>query len=117
MPQNFTMLDNEVGLQFKQQDIPNDDPVINPIFVGQFKRGRLDKPMNVTLENIRAVLGHDIRNKDYVAVRDMLDTGIHRVQVFRVCVEQEIVEYDSIIRQEDSDLFILTEDLSTLNEE
>lgn len=84
MPQNFTVLDDEVGIQLNQQDIPNEEPLINNLYVGKFKRGCLDRSMTVTLDNIRAVLGHDIRNKDYVAVRDLLDTGVHRVKVLRI---------------------------------
>lgn len=84
MAQNFTPLDQEVGNQYHDQDSTEEMPVINNLYVGQFRRGRLDKPMTITLENIRAVLGHDIRNKDYVSVRDILDRGVSNIQVLRV---------------------------------
>lgn len=85
MAQETTLLENEVGIQQGYYaDDQEEQPIINNMIVGRFKRGRLDKPMTITLANIRAMLGHDIRNKDYVMVRDALDSNIESIQVLRV---------------------------------
>lgn len=78
-------LKNEAGIQFDEVIlIGEDDKQVIGLIAGQFKRGRMDKPMTVTLENIRSVLGHDPRNPDYAAVIDVLTFGIPSVQVMRV---------------------------------
>lgn len=115
MAQNFTLLDQEVGIRYSE-DFTEEKPVINNVYVGQFKRGRLDKPMTITLENIRAVLGHDIRNKDYVCVRDILDAGVTSIQVQRISTGY-IQDDETGILQEQSDFFIETEDGQILQEE
>lgn len=93
---NFSMLEskmtystddlkNEAGIQFDEVIlIGEDDKPVVGLIAGQFKRGRMDKPMTVTLENIRSVLGYDPRNPDYVAIVDVLTFGIPSVQVIRV---------------------------------
>ncbi|GAA5003285.1 hypothetical protein GCM10023206_06820 [Acinetobacter puyangensis] len=55
-----------------------------PLIVGQFRRGRIDKPITITNGNIKAELGYDPTNKDYIAVQSMLDTGVPSVQVLRI---------------------------------
>lgn len=55
-----------------------------PLLIGQFKRGRTDKPMTVTSGNIKALLGYEPTNKDYIAVQDYLDTKVPSVQVLRI---------------------------------
>ncbi|WP_227539759.1 hypothetical protein [Acinetobacter sp. MB5] len=55
-----------------------------PLIVGQFKRGRTDQPMTVTSGNIKALLGYDPTNKDYIAIQDYLDTKVPSVQVLRI---------------------------------
>jgi hypothetical protein len=55
-----------------------------PLIVGQFKRGRTDQPMTVTSGNIKALLGYDPTNKDYIAVQAYLDTKVPSVQVLRI---------------------------------
>lgn len=78
-------LKNEAGVQFDEVIlIGEDDKQVVGLIAGQFKRGRMDKPMTVTLENIRSVLGHDPRNPDYVAIVDVLTFGIPSVQVMRI---------------------------------
>lgn len=78
-------LKNEAGVQFDEVIlIGEDDKQVIGLIAGQFKRGRMDKPMTVTLENIRSVLGHDPRNPDYAAVIDVLTFGIPSVQVIRI---------------------------------
>ncbi|MCU4320616.1 hypothetical protein KTH44_15980 [Acinetobacter bereziniae] len=54
------------------------------LMIGEFRRGRLDKPMTITNENIRALLGYDPMNWNYVAVQDVLNTGVPSVQVLRI---------------------------------
>lgn len=78
-------LENESGVQFDDVIlIGEDDQAPVALFAGQFKRGRMDKPMTITLENIRAVLGHDPKNQDYAAIVDTLNFGIPSVQVMRI---------------------------------
>lgn len=78
-------LKNEAGIQFDEVIlIGEDDKPVVGLIAGQFKRGRMDKPMTVTLENIRSVLGYDPRNPDYVAIVDVLNFGIPSVQVMRI---------------------------------
>ena len=54
------------------------------IIIGQFKRGRVDRPMVIHNGNIRGQLGHEPNNPYYMAVQDCLDTGVPSVQVLRV---------------------------------
>ncbi len=54
------------------------------VIVGQFKRGRTDKPFQVTAATIQARLGYDPTNFDYMAVQDVLDRGVPFVWVQRV---------------------------------
>nr|WP_314367196.1 hypothetical protein [uncultured Acinetobacter sp.] len=87
MPQITNVLENESGIQY---DRPNDKTgstgiaPINNVIVGKFKRGRTDQLLNITKQNIRAVLGFDPTNLSYVAVQDALDTNIPSVKVLRV---------------------------------
>ena len=54
------------------------------IIIGQFKRGRVDRPMVIHNGNIRGQLGYEPNNPYYMAVQDCLDTGVPSVQVLRV---------------------------------
>ena len=54
------------------------------IIIGQFKRGRVDRPMVIHNGNILAQLGYEPNNPYYMAVQDCLDTGVPSVQVLRV---------------------------------
>ena len=54
------------------------------IIIGQFKRGRVDRPMTIHNGNIRGQLGYEPNNPYYNAVQDCLDTGVPSVQVLRV---------------------------------
>src|SRR5690554_6698149 len=90
MPHVTTILGNEAGIQYqgvKDASSVLGVPLINGLIVGQFKRGRLDRPMTITLENIRGTLGHDPDNPDYIAVMDALSAGVPSVQVMRVLGE------------------------------
>lgn len=65
----------------EEQIVPS---LVSALIVGQFKRGRIDKPMVIHQGNIRGQLGHDPQNHFYNAVQDCLDTGVPSVQVLRV---------------------------------
>lgn len=54
------------------------------IIVGRFKRGTFYKAVSVNLSNIRALLGYEPNNPDFIAVQTCLDTGVPSVQVLRV---------------------------------
>ncbi|MDH2636784.1 hypothetical protein QDS01_17895 [Acinetobacter nosocomialis] len=87
MPYITKILGNEPGIQYQgTQDKTGTTGAapINNLIVGQFKRGRLDRPMTISKSNIRALLGYDPKNMDYVAVQDALDTGVPSVQVLRI---------------------------------
>lgn len=55
----------------------------NAVFVGQFKRGRVDRPMLISASTIRARLGFEPNNPDYQAVQDCVDK-VPSVWVMRV---------------------------------
>lgn len=81
------VLENEVGVQFdrvKDNTGSTGAAPINSVITGSFKRGRTDKQMQITQSNIKAVLGYEPDNPDYVAVQDALNTGIPYVNVMRV---------------------------------
>ncbi|AWL27168.1 hypothetical protein DJ533_00345 (plasmid) [Acinetobacter defluvii] len=81
------VLENEVGLQFdrvKDNTGSTGAAPINGVITGSFKRGRIDQQMQITQDNIKAVLGYDPENPDYVAVQDALNTGIPYVNVMRI---------------------------------
>ena len=82
------VLEHEVGIQFSSVKISDglflNNPLVQPIIIGKFKRGRLDHVMLITQQNIRAVLGHDSFNSDYQIVQDYLNTGVPSIHVFRV---------------------------------
>lgn len=83
-------LQNESGIQNNGVNVIDDNTpktTFNNVFVGRFKRGRLDQPMKVTKANVRGVLGHEPWNPDYVAVHDALDNGIDEISVLRIYTE------------------------------
>lgn len=81
-------LNNKSGVENLGVQIQPDDetiePMANVVFVGIFKRGRVDQPFQVTEANYRAVLGYDPRNKVFQAIEDAFKTGISSVWVQRV---------------------------------
>ncbi|RLL18970.1 hypothetical protein [Acinetobacter chengduensis] len=82
------ILQGQAGIQYgavtdKSEADPRDS-LNNVFFTGQFKRGRFDKPMKVHSGNVRAMLGYDPENMDYVAIEDALATGVPFVWVQRV---------------------------------
>lgn len=87
MPHITKVLGNESGIQYQGVNDKTGNTGATPInnmIVGHFKRGRIDQPMTITAANIRAVLGYDPSNPDYVAVQDALNTNIASLQVMRV---------------------------------
>ena len=70
--------------------IDNTESTNNPnamngaVFIGMFKRGRSDKPMLIDSSNIRAKLGYDPTNPDYIAVQSAIDNGKRPVRVLRI---------------------------------
>lgn len=87
MPYITKVLGNESGIQYQgvnDKTGSTGTAPINNIIVGSFSRGRTDKPMIITSDNIRSTLGYEPTNPDYVAVQDALSTGISFVQVLRV---------------------------------
>ena len=99
MPHITTFLADEVGIQFqkaKDKTGSTGATPINNMMTGNFRRGDLHKPMTIHKGNIRAMLGYDPTNPDYVAVADALDTNIPSVQVMRlsaVAEQQEIGDF------------------------
>lgn len=80
-------LANESGVQYngiKESDSETETYPIQGLMVGKFRRGRFDKPMTITKQNIRGLLGHDFQNPYYRMVQDVLDQGITSVQVLRI---------------------------------
>lgn len=87
MPHVTTILGNEVGIQYqgtRDASSLTGAAQVSGLIVGQFKRGRLDQPMTITLENVKGTLGEDLDNPDYLAVLDALAGGVPSVQVMRV---------------------------------
>ena len=81
------LLGEAVGIQFTgTRDETGTNPILgltDGLIVGRFRRGRMDKPMRITQQNIRAELGYQPNNKFYQAVQDALDNFPH-VDVLRV---------------------------------
>ena len=71
------LLGESVGIQFTgTRDETGTNPILgltDGLIVGQFRRGRTDKPMRITQQNIRAELGYDKESVFYQAVQDVLD--------------------------------------------
>ncbi|WP_149933018.1 hypothetical protein [Acinetobacter baumannii] len=90
-----TNIENEPGVQNRGVSIDEeiiDKTPINNVYIGKFKRGRLDKPMIITHANVRSMLGHEPWNPDYNAVLDALETGIEKLSVFRIYTEHDFSE-------------------------
>ena len=81
------LLGEAVGIQFTgTRDETGTNPILglnDGLIVGRFRRGRMDKPMRITQQNIRAELGYEPNNKFYQAVQNALDNFPH-VDVLRV---------------------------------
>lgn len=81
-----TLLTQETGVQFTTEIVDNETSIMSNknVIVGSFKRGRTDQPMRIDNQNIRAMLGHEPWNPDYVAVLEALETDIAFVYVMRL---------------------------------
>ena len=87
MPHETEILFNEPGIQYQGVNDASGSTGAYPVqglIVGQFKRGRLDKPMIIHRDNIKAMLGYDPQNPCYTAVQDVLGSGVPNVQVLRL---------------------------------
>ncbi len=87
MPHETEILFNEPGIQYQGVTDASGSTGSYPVqglIVGEFKRGRLDKPMVIHKDNVKAMLGHEPDNPHYVAVQDLLGTGVPNVQVLRL---------------------------------
>ena len=92
MPHETEILFNEPGIQYQGVNDASGSTGAYPIqglIVGQFKRGRLDKPMTIHRDNIKAMLGYDPKNPCYTAVQDVLGSGVPNVQVLRISTNAE----------------------------
>ena len=99
MPHITKVLGNEVGIQFdrvKDNTGSTGTAPINGMIVGQFKRGRTDKPMIITSANLNATLGYDPDNPDFVAVQDALKTNIPYISVMRVVNDEINNEFECL---------------------
>ena len=71
------LIGESVGIQFTgTRDETGTNPILgltDGLIVGQFRRGRTDKPMRITQQNIRAELGYDKESVFYQAVQATLD--------------------------------------------
>ena len=71
------LLGEAVGIQFTgTRDETGTNPILgltDGLIVGRFRRGRTDKPMRITQQNIRAELGYDKESVSYQSVQDALD--------------------------------------------
>jgi len=87
MTYETTLLGNESGTQYtgvKDKSGGTGSSPVAVLLTGVFKRGRFDKPMTITGENIRAQLGYEPKNPSYIAVQDALNSGVPSVQVLRL---------------------------------
>lgn len=71
------------GVQDKSEADPRDS-LSNALITGVFKRGRFDKPFKVTKQTLRAKVGYDPENPDYVAVEDALEDGAPCIYLQRI---------------------------------
>lgn len=114
MPHVTKALNNEVGVQIDDiQDLTGQDGGyrLPGLIIGQFRRGRFDKPMLITSENVRALLGHDSGNVHYRTVLDVLDKGVQSIQVLRVPTIEKIfadftAPFDLQAHYENGELFV-----------
>lgn len=101
------------GVQDKSEADPR-DTLTNVLFTGVFKRGRFDQPFKVTKESLRAKVGFDPSNPDFVAIEDALEDGapylwlqrIEKKQNNDVSISCEILTNDQILTACD---YMLTE--------
>ena len=88
MPQHTTaFINNEAGVQYTGPRNGNTPVAVFPfvgMLYGRFRRGRFDKPMTINLRNVKALLGDDPQNPDFIAVMDALESGIPSIQVLRI---------------------------------
>lgn len=99
MPYETEILANESGIQYQGIDNAESETDAYPIqalIAGFFDRGRFDKPMIINQDNIRGMLGHDVKNPYYLAVQDILDSGVPSIQVLRLNNNFGVNEMDGL---------------------
>lgn len=83
-----TQLDDAVGVQYAGvrdlSEVSSSPRLTVGVLVGKFKRGKFYQPFEVTLQSLRARLGYQPNNLDYMAVQDALDAGMPSLWVMRV---------------------------------
>lgn len=80
-----------VGFSIGEISILENDNLLTestPVITGKFRRGRLDRHMLISKQNVRAQLGHDPRNLDYNNVCDALE-NMPAVYVMRIFENSE----------------------------
>lgn len=86
--QTIAILGEATGIQWQgvldKSSTNAPDGLFVSLFLGRFLRGRTDKPMRITAETIRARIGYDPLNADYIAIQDALDKGVPAVYVLRL---------------------------------
>lgn len=78
------------------------------VVVGRFRRGPVGRLFTVTRETMRATLGHDPSNRNYIVVRDILESGAGAVTILRLrdrCgIREQLLAYD-----DEPDNLVITE--------
>lgn len=76
------------GIQYTgvidNSSVSNSNSMGDALVIGYFRRGSLDRVMNINKSNIRALLGYDPLNPSYIAVQDILDQNVANVRVLRI---------------------------------
>lgn len=88
------ILGNASGIQYggvqDQSEVMQGNAGFAGLYIGEFKHGRFDRPMQINQGNIRARLGYEPNNPHYQAVQDALDMGVPFIWVQRVSSEAEL---------------------------
>lgn len=104
-------IDEAVGIQWQgigEEQAGNSYATGDVLIIGNFRRGRIDKPMKITQQNIRAELGYDFNNIDYQVVQAVLDMGVKAVNVMRVYEAKDSIG-ESLLMFEQQPDYILTD--------
>lgn len=83
-----TQLGDAVGVQYAGvrdlSEVSSSPRLTVGVMVGKFKRGKFYQPFEVTLQSLRARLGYQPNNLDYMTAQDALDAGMPSIWVMRV---------------------------------
>lgn len=78
------------GLIDNTESTNNPSAMNGAVIIGMFKRGRTDKVMLIDSSNIRAKLGYDPTNINYIAVQSAIDNGKRPVRVLRIADPKQL---------------------------